>query len=172
VSKSLSAKQLRDELAYDPESGLFTRLKARVAAHVGMVAGTINKHTGYTFISVRGTQYYAHRLAWLHVHCRWPDQIDHINGNRSDNRLANLRECSVAENAQNMKPRGRSDNKSGHIGVHWDSHTSKWRAAIKVGGRTIRLGRFGSVQEASEAYARAKASHHSFQPTLRSAHAE
>jgi len=84
------------------------------------------------------------------VHDEWPqDEIDHINGIRTDNRLVNLRSVTHRENQKNIK---RSTcNTSGRVGVRWEGHRSKWRSAIKVDGREKHLGSFDSFAEASAA---------------------
>jgi hypothetical protein len=88
----LTAERLRKRLRYDAETGLFTRRVGSGHAHAGDMAGSVHS-TGYVRICIDGGRYTAHRLAWLYVHGVWPSgQIDHINRNRSDNRIANLRE--------------------------------------------------------------------------------
>lgn len=72
-----------------------------------------------------------HRLAWFYVHGRWPTaDIDHINGNRDDNRLCNLREATRQQNIQNSKRR--SDNRSGIKGVCWVESRGYWLASVKT----------------------------------------
>lgn len=86
-------------------------------------------------------------------------QIDHINGNPSDNRIGNLR---LASNAENCRNRGvRSDNKAGFKGVHFRPEINRWRAEITVSGKKKRLGHFKSAQEAHRAYRDASAKYHS-----------
>ena len=88
----LTAERLRERLHYDAGTGVFTRRVGSGHARTGEMAGSVHS-TGYVRISIDGGKYTAHCLAWLYVHGVWPpDQIDHINGNRSDNRIANLRE--------------------------------------------------------------------------------
>jgi hypothetical protein len=88
----LTAEQLREQLHYDAETGVFTRRVGSSNARAGDMAGSIHS-TGYVRIGIDGGKYTAHHLVWLYVHCVWPsDQIEHINRKRSDNRIANLRE--------------------------------------------------------------------------------
>jgi hypothetical protein len=110
------------------------------------VAGTIGAN-GYRAISISGKRYYAHRIAWAIHHGAWPsEQIDHINQQRDDNRMSNLRE---ATNQQNMKNATRlRSNTSGATGVHWDNRRSKWLAQIKHEGRGRFLGYFANFDEA------------------------
>lgn len=163
----VTAERLRELLHYDPSTGLFTRrVSLSNDGKPGDPAGSVpNKVTGYVAVSVDGRLYYAHRLAWLYVHGVWPQNIDHRNGNRADNKLDNLRECSKSENAQNQKRK--TNNRSGFVGVHFDSVTGRWRASIRISGKTTKLGRFDTREEAAAAYAEAKLTLHPFQPTLR-----
>jgi hypothetical protein len=88
----------------------------------------------------------AHRVIWAIVHGYWPHQIDHINGVKTDNRLCNLREVDDAENRKNMCLR--SDNKSGHHGVRWSEHLHKWRAEIRINGKTNHIGVYQNKEDA------------------------
>lgn len=111
-----------------------------VSGFAGKVAGRVGNH-GYVAVTISGRTYLAHRVVFALIHGRWPvDQIDHINGIRTDNRPRNLREVSNAENARNGRRRSR--NTSGHVGVSWDAVNSKWKAEICRDGKRIALGRF------------------------------
>ena len=146
-ANELTAEKLRSILNYDPETGIFTRKVS--TAHrikVGDVAGCSNGD-GYLRIRLQSQRYQAHRLAWLYVYGEWPeDQIDHINRNRSDNRIANLREVTHKQNHQNKSKR--SDNTSGHPGAYWDKQSAKWRAQIRHNQKLIHLGHFATIEEA------------------------
>ena len=146
----LTAEQLRSILHYSPETGIFTRkVSTSNSVKVGDVAGSLDGD-GYLQIKVCSRKYRAHRLAWLHVYGEWPtDQIDHINRNRSDNRIANLREVTNKQNLQNTGKR--SNNTSGHPGVRWHKRASKWRACIKHDYKHIHLGYFSILEEAISA---------------------
>jgi hypothetical protein len=148
----LTAERLRDLLDYDPETGVFLWKKdgRGRTMRVGSVAGTMHS-TGYTQINFGGEMWLAHRLAWLHVFGEWPrEQIDHINGNRADNRIINLREATLSQNAANRKCR--DDNASGFKGVSLNKSLGKWNAGIKVNGNMIRLGVFETPEQAHAAY--------------------
>lgn len=119
---------------------------------------------GYVRACVDGVLYYAHRLAWLHHHGEWPaEQLDHINGDRQDNRIANLRLASQLENHQNRKLQ--RNNVSGHPGVYFEK--GRWRARIKVQQKYRHLGTFDTFEEARAARIFAKEAMHQFNPVDR-----
>lgn len=143
--------ELKNHLNYCEVSGVFTRAETVNGKYKkGDVAGAL-KLNGYIAISIKGKKYHAHRLAWLYVHGHFPsDCIDHVNMNKSDNRIINLR---LATKSQNMNNKGkRSNNKSGFKGVCWDKCQCKWKASTRFGGKNKHLGYFDSPLQASEAY--------------------
>lgn len=166
LKPELTAARLRELLHYDPETGVFTRLtRSAQKVKVGEVAGGLDCE-GYLKLSVDGRRYQAHRLAWLYVHGIWPERgIDHRNGQRSDNRMENLRAATQGENLQNRSLQ--SIGVSGRLGVGWDAKRCKWVASIKKGGKSRFLGRYDSVDKASAAYLAAKAEQHEFNPIPR-----
>lgn len=83
---TVSADRLRSLLHYDPETGLFTRNVSRQGFHADTEAGTFHKQSGYILVGVDRKHYRAHRLAWLYMMGEWPSEVDHINGDRADNR--------------------------------------------------------------------------------------
>src|SRR4051812_34139236 len=97
---ALTQQRLRELLDYCPETGVFTRRTKKGHERSGDVAGYRDTH-GYIKLSVDYKRYYAHRLAWLWITGVWPPQIDHINRDRADNRLENLRVATPAQNAAN-----------------------------------------------------------------------
>lgn len=142
----LTAKRLREVLHYSPDTGAFTWKVSYARAQAGTVAGSVDAY-GYTVIRVDTVLYKAHRLAWLYVHGAWPKRnIDHINRNRSDNRIANLRDVDQSVNTFNGKLR--KNNSSGITGVTWDADRKAWKAAIRVQYRVIQLGRFKNKSDA------------------------
>lgn len=156
--KTLERDRLVKLLRYDAETGRFTCEEKRGPLNVGDSVGTINK-AGYTQIQIDGVIFYAHRLAWLFVYGTWPTgPVDHINGERSDNRIANLRDATASINAQNQR-RPRSDNKSGYLGVSLHSD-GKWQARIKIGGTYKSLGLHKTKEMARDAYLEAKRKFH------------
>lgn len=103
MSEMINQKRLKEVLDYDPATGVFTwRVELNARGKVGDPAGC--NSWGYRVIRIDGRLYGAHRLVWLYVHGRWPDaMIDHVNGDRSDNRIENLREANSVQNAHNAK---------------------------------------------------------------------
>jgi len=142
---------LKEYLHYNPDTGIFTRVKRSAnAIQVGDVAGCLSKSNGYLVFHVLNKLWLAHRLAWLYSYGEWPEhQIDHINHNRTDNRLINLRAVTHKENTRNKSLL--TANKSGFNGVSWAKDRSKWRAIIEVSGKVIRLGSFDDIKDAIEA---------------------
>jgi hypothetical protein len=108
---------------------------------------------GYAYISLQNQKCKAHRLAWMHVYGDIPQgiEIDHINGNKSDNRISNLRLATRSENCRNSKLSPL--NTSGSKGVSWNKARNKWTAQIKINGRQKHLGVFKNVEDAKSAYA-------------------
>lgn len=161
----LNGDSVRRLLQYNPDTGDFiwrprsaddfpnTQNPRRVAmawntAHAGLSPSTLSK-SGYAVIGIRPKQYFAHRLAWLYSFGGWPDgPLDHINGNRADNRLKNLR---VVDNQTNQRNASRwATNRSGVTGVY-RYKPSTWRAFIYVGGRYVHLGNFREFDAAVSA---------------------
>lgn len=144
----LTANRARDIFEYNPETGIF--IKKIESIEVGSIT-----EYGYMRISVDGKHYLLHRIAWLIMTGDWPtDQIDHINGNRSDNRWINLRQADNKENSRNQSLR--STNKSGVVGVNWIQKLNKWRAQITVDGKPIHLGVFSEISDAKDARKKAE----------------
>lgn len=150
--KDIDAFALRDFLDFDHESGLFVwRKKPSIGVNAGDSAGCVTKH-GYISIRVKGVSYQAHRLAWLHHYGEWPEhEIDHINGNKADNRIANLRDVSRKENCENQL-RPQRHNNSGFLGVSWAKNEKKWKAQINHHGKKMAIGYFDSPEKAHDAY--------------------
>lgn len=142
-------------LSYDPETGVFTWLKRKPKRMPGDVAGYVNSN-GYVKIRVGGTKYSAHRLAWLHYYGVWPSQfIDHINWNRSDNRIANLRDVSHAVNAANHRPYVRTNGTvvvsggMGTPGVRASKRGGRWEAFWQHQGKYHHFGTYDTAEEAA-----------------------
>jgi hypothetical protein len=153
--RELDLTTLREYLRYDPETGVFTWRKARYGVRVGIAAGSQNK-VGYVEIRVNRRLYLAHRLAWFYSYGEWPkQQIDHINGVRSDNRLSNLRDVPQGINLQNeRKPRKSNP----YLGV--SQKGTRWVAQIHHAGVHRYLGLFSTPEDAHAAYVEAKRKMH------------
>jgi hypothetical protein len=154
----LTPQELQRRLDYNPETGNFIWLpvkrenftsdrihKSWNSRYAGKRAGT--PFQGYVMISINKRHFLAHRLAWFHFYGFWPQaDIDHINGDRSDNRISNLRDVTRLENRRNSSMHGR--NKSGTSGVDWFKPASLWRARIYDAGKEVNIGYFKSKEEA------------------------
>ena len=140
---------LRDRFTYNESDGFFYFNKNISNKKSGDIAGSLMP-SGYRVIRVFGRRYYAHRLAWLYVYGKWPDnQIDHINGNKDDNRITNLRNASSCQNNQNS--RINKSNSSGFKGVSWNKKSKKWRAYCGAFGRQVHIGLFDDINDAAAA---------------------
>lgn len=148
-------RELADRLDYNPETGVFLW---KNGPRKGREAGWVRRD-GYLEIHL-DKSYLAHRLAWLFVHGSFPpDQIDHINGVKTDNRIANLRAASHRENQQN-KRRANATNSTGVLGAN--RYGKKFHAQISVNNRNLHIGYFDTPEEAHEAYVQAKRRLHPF----------
>lgn len=157
----LTVKELRDRLHYDPDTGEFTWVLSNRTDKIGKRAGTVLP-VGYIQFALCGHKQYAHRLAWLYMTGSWPvDQLDHINGNKSDNRWCNLREATNAQNGANRGAQ-RNNRTSGLKGVFRDRRLRirPWVSYITRNRENYRLGRFDTAEEAHLAYRAAAARLH------------
>jgi hypothetical protein len=148
----LTQAHLREILNYNPDTGHFTWLVSSVNTKAGGRAGS-KDFKGYILIGYRHRSYKAHRLAWFYMTGEWPGpslRVDHKNGIEGDNRWANLRLATVAENARNRR-RG-TNNTSGHKGVSWHRGKDRWQANIQINSKLLYLGAFSSKRAAIEAY--------------------
>lgn len=157
----LTQDRVKQLLVYDPNTGVFKwRVYRAGNAIPGQTTGSVNT-TGYTQIKLDAVKYSAHRLAWLYVTGGWPNfDLDHINRNRQDNRIANLRPATRSQNCQNQKPR--SDNVSGVKGVHWCKRKERWIVQMNIGGKRKQLGAFTQLNDAQIVRAAAEKQHYPF----------
>lgn len=148
-------------LDYDSATGIF-RWKTNgrgPTKRAGAIAGSRHSR-GYVRIKVDGVTYYAHRIAWLIEHGRWPvEEVDHINRDRADNRICNLREATVAENRRNNCGQP-SRRRSRFKGVVRENKSARWVAKICTSGSTKRIGLFDSEEDAAQAYRQAALQDH------------
>lgn len=160
----LRLERLKELLSYNPEDGSFRWLVARGRMRAGQSAGRISA-SGYFQIQIDRVLYLSHRLAWMYVHGYWPSMhLDHIDGNRINNSIVNLRECRPFENHQNRV--AKPDSGSRYLGVSWDKNREKWTASITLRGQKKFLGRFSSEIDAAAAYRNAKRELHLFNPEI------
>lgn len=151
--------RLQETFSYDPKTGVLTNRKTG-----NVIAATTN---GYLAAKVAGVTMYAHRIAWALTFGRLPNgHIDHINGNRSDNRLENLRDANDLVNNHNRRRANKSNRSCGLLGVTKPKHTKKWAASITINRKRIHIGYFYTPKEAHAAYLKAKAIHHPTAPHL------
>ena len=139
----INQSELQRLVNYDPDTGQFTRLVGVQKSPAGAMLGTPSG--GYLYARLNYRKYALHRLAWLYVHgYHPPDQIDHINGDKSDNRIKNLRLATHSQNAANRKGRARLR------GVTRNGRA--YEARVKVGRKSHHLGRFSCPAAAHFAY--------------------
>ena len=158
----LTQERLKELFHYDPETGVFTWIAPSTnRIKPGRTAGAVT-HQGYIEIQINGRKCGAHRLAWLYVNGKFPEhQIDHIDGNRTNNRINNLRDIPQEGNKQNR--RFLSDrNTSGFLGVTFQKDIQKWVAGLSLNGKHTHLGVFKAPEEAHAAYLKAKRDLHPF----------
>ena len=164
--------ELRQLLSYDPETGdlfwkerpisMFGSLRAARSWNsmwAGKPALAFIHIKGYKTGTLLDRGVKAHRVAFALHHGHWPDVVDHINGNPSDNRASNLRSASQSENMRNVKVR--SGSSSRYLGVSWHKASGKWVAQLRAkDGKRFHLGTFSSEEDAAMAYDTAARSHH------------
>jgi hypothetical protein len=170
----LDVDVLKDAVSYDPLTGDFT-WKLRPFNHFstprgarvfntrfsGKTAGCLRRPIGNEYVTFRlqGVLVYAHRAAWAVTHGDWPvETIDHVNGNKSDNRISNLRAATHSENQRNAKQNIRII--SGVKGVYWSKDRHRWYARLRYAGAYHHLGSFGTIEEAEQAVRAARELNH------------
>lgn len=145
----LTHDKLKEMLHYDPASGVFTWLVSRGSVKPGSSPKARDTY-GYPVIRIFKRLYRAHRIAWFYMTGEMPKfNIDHRNGNTTDNSWVNLRDCTQSQNIQNGSIR--SDNTSGVRGVTVDNTRGKFVAALRLNGKKYCIGRFDSLSDATEA---------------------
>ena len=142
--------RLKELLSYDPATGNLSWLVQRGKCAAGKII-TCQNGSGYIVVRVDNVLLRAHRVAWAIINNEWPaKEIDHINGNRSDNRIENLRIANRFENMKNIKKA--KTNKSGFKGVSWHKQGNFWQAHIRADNKNYYLGHYATPEEAHEAY--------------------
>jgi len=147
----ITKARLKELLSYDPETGVFTWIAHRKnALGIGAIAGSLHK-TGYRQIKIDYVLHKAHRLAWLYMYGEMPTlSLDHIDCDKANNRISNLREATKNQNGYNQ-PAQRS-NTTGYKGVTKVKGSDRWVAQIRDNGKPVKLGWFKSPEDAYEAY--------------------
>lgn len=158
----ITQERLQSLLTYDPDTGKFTSRVRRKMHRVGDKVGTVSAG-GYLRCMLDRRTYAMHNLAWLHEHGFWPSgQLDHINHDRTDNRIANLRDVSCQENHHNRARKTRSA--SGYLGVTWHKRDQRWQAHIEVNGKAKYLGQYRELNAALAARRAAERIYHPSRP--------
>jgi hypothetical protein len=166
LNTEISQKEALELFEYNSFSGALCWKKTLDnRAPKGKQAGYINN--GYIRIGINRKSYAAHRIIWLIIKGEWPKkQIDHIDGNRSNNKWGNLREATPYENLWNSKKH--KNNSSQYKGVYYHKRSHKWIARIRVHPKRIWIGSFSSALLASKAYEKEEKKYHkSFVPIRR-----
>jgi len=144
---SVTQERLKELFNYNPSTGKLTRkITVNYNATAGSTVGSPH-NDGYLAVQISGNKYLAHRIIWLYVTGAFPtEQLDHIDGNRVNNRISNLREATNQVNQQNS--RLRKDNTTGLPGVRWYTQTNRWRADIVLNSKRHHLGYYKDFFEA------------------------
>ena len=155
--RELTVDLLNHLFEYDKETGnLIWKIKPSSRGHsvkAGDIAGTLKSH-GYLCVGINYNSYRAHRLIFLMHKGYLPKTIDHINGDKLDNRIENLRAATIGQNQHNRKTN--ANNTSGYKGVCWNKAQKKWTARITLERKNIHLGYFANVEEAAEVVRKAR----------------
>ena len=155
----LTQTRLKEVLDYNPETGAFTRRLKQSGVSQGKISGSLTNE-GYLVTSIDNKLHKCHRLVWLYMTGMWPTgQIDHKNGNKSDNRFNNLRDVAKQQNTENQRKAQRSNKSTGVLGT-W-RNGSGFAARINHNNSKVYLGTFATLEEASAAYVAAKRVLHS-----------
>jgi len=153
----ISHERLLELVSYDPATGHFCNRAGRGGTRPGSPLGHVESN-GYRRIMVAGHRYFAHRLAWFYMTGGWPPAVvDHKNVCPDDNRWKNLRLATRSQNQANQ--RKRSGTMSPLKGAHWNRFRGYWQSYIRVGGKSVFLGRFDAPEDAHAAYVAAAAEH-------------
>lgn len=155
----ITQSELKDIMTYDSESGLFKRITSKNIRKE--YAGSLH-HSGYLSVVIKYKNYLLHRLAWLYMTGEYPHaEIDHIDGNKINNRFNNLRKASPQQNQQN-RYKAHKQNITGLLGAHYNKANNNYRARIMMNRTEIYIGTFNTAEEAHEAYLSKKKDIHGF----------
>ena len=129
--------------AFDYQDGNLIRKTGRVN-EIGQIAGCVHKGTGYIHVKIKAKSFKAHRLVFLYHNGFLPEFVDHIDGNKTNNKIENLRAATKEENCRNQKIR--STNKSGYKGVKWVEHCKKWQVEVCKNYKQLRFGMYEDLE--------------------------
>jgi len=152
---------LKDVIEYDYTSGKFFWKECTSASmRIGQEAGTIkrNRKASYKVIRIDTFGFYAHRLAWFYMTGKWPEQIDHINGDGLDNRWCNLREADNSKNSFNIP--AMSGNKSGHKNVYYNKKSGNWVVAVTANYTVVHREEYETLEEAKNVACKVREQYH------------
>ena len=153
-TNQLDLNEVRDKLEYNPKTGELTWKKHYFSSYIGKIAGSKQPNRSIN-IKFNGVMFKAHRLIWFHQYGKWPEGIiDHIDGNKHNNRLENLRVVDYYTNNQNAKMR--KDNTSGVKGVFFHKRNGRYHSSINIMGIKHHLGYFKNKEEAIKARIKAE----------------
>lgn len=154
---NISLEQLYSLLHYNRLSGEFIWLCGGRGWSKFQSAGA-KRPDGYEQIRVGGKTYLSHRLAYLYVYGFIPKEVDHINRNRSDNRISNLRDCTPCQNRMNHTKY--KNNKSGTSGVTWSKIRDKWQVRVNINKKTCHFGFYSELELAELISTEARSKYH------------
>lgn len=150
----ITQERLKQLLHYDPDTGVFMRIESNRVDRLGKQPGSRNTK-GHVQIRLDGVLYVAHRLAWLYVNGEFPvNQLDHIDGDKTNNKIVNLRDATNKQNQENVPLQ--VNNTSGHRGVSFDKRLKKFRAYVCHNRKQITLGFFATSETAAAAAKKAR----------------
>jgi len=153
--RDLTVDLLKHLFDYDKETGnLIWKVSNTNKQKIGDIAGSLNPKEGYIRVGVNGKKYYAHRLIFLYHKGYLPKTIDHINCDKADNRIENLRAVTASQNQHNRKLN--SNNTSGYKGVYYHKPLNKWCAKIRLESKRMHLGYYNTPEEATEVLRKAR----------------
>lgn len=151
-----TAERVRELFSYCPATGEFIRLISTKGSRAGQKAGTL-KSNGYLHFSVDGKKHGAHRIAWLHVYGYMPvGDVDHIDGDRQNNAINNLRDVDRSTNLENQRTAKSSNKSTGLLGAYFHKQIGRYTSRITTHGKDKHLGCFATAEEAHAAYIHAK----------------
>lgn len=141
-----------EDIHYDPRTGFMWWTRGGTGRKLKTPIGTVSPN-GYRNVTLDGKQYKAHQVVWFLHHGEWPEELDHTNRNKDDNRIENLRVVSRSTQQHN---RVMPLPTSGIVGAHWNKRKQKYKSSIRINGKTIHLGYFNCPTSASLAYLKEK----------------